>query len=50
LFSFTEKIIVMTHSQVADTEKGLQIWMIAANVLNKQPLTAKKGWPSSIEV
>jgi hypothetical protein len=40
----------MAHSQIGDTEKGLQIWMITANVLNKQPLTAKKGWTSSIEV
>jgi hypothetical protein len=29
---------------------GLQIWMLAANIVNKQPRTDKKGWPSSLGV
>jgi hypothetical protein len=29
---------------------GLQIWRIAANILNKQSRTADKWWPSSLGV
>ena len=29
---------------------GLQIWRVAANILNKQSQTADKGWPSSLGV
>jgi hypothetical protein len=32
--------------QVADGGDGLQIWMVAANILNKQLRTAGKGWSS----
>jgi hypothetical protein len=31
----------MTHPQVGDRGDGLQIWRIAANILNKQSRTAK---------
>jgi hypothetical protein len=30
---------------VADGGEGLQIWRVAANILNKQSLTADKGCP-----
>jgi hypothetical protein len=34
----------MARPQVADGEDGLQIWRVAANILNKQSRTADKGW------
>jgi hypothetical protein len=40
----------MTRPQVADGGEGLQIWRVAANILNKQSRTADKGWPSSLGV
>jgi hypothetical protein len=40
----------MARLQVADGGKGLQIWRVAANILNKQSRTADKGWPSSLGV
>jgi hypothetical protein len=36
----------MARSQVADGGDGLQIWRVAANILNKQSRTADKGWSS----
>jgi hypothetical protein len=30
--------------------EGLQIWRVAANILNKQSQTTDKGWPSSLGV
>jgi hypothetical protein len=36
----------MARPQVADGEDGLQIWRVAANILNKQSRTADKGWYS----
>jgi hypothetical protein len=33
----------MARLQVADGEDGLQIWRVAANILNKQSRTADKG-------
>jgi hypothetical protein len=38
----------MARPQVADGGKGLQIWRVAANIVNKQSRTADKGWPSSL--
>jgi hypothetical protein len=35
---------------IADGEDGLQIWSVAANILNKQSRTADKGWSCSMEV
>jgi len=35
---------------VADGGNGLQIRKVAANILNKQSLTADNGWPSSLLV
>jgi hypothetical protein len=35
---------------VADEEDGLQIWRVAANILNPQSRTADKGWSSSFSV
>jgi hypothetical protein len=32
--------------QVADGGDGLQIWRVAANILNKQSYTVDKGWSS----
>jgi hypothetical protein len=37
----------MARPQVADSGDGLQIWRVAANILNKQSWTADRGWPSS---
>jgi hypothetical protein len=36
--------------QVADGGDSLQIWRVAANILNKQSRTADKGWSSSLWV
>jgi hypothetical protein len=36
--------------QVADGEGGLQIWSVAANILNKQSRTAERGWSSRLGV
>jgi hypothetical protein len=36
--------------QVVDGEDGLQIWRVAANILNKQSRTADKGWSFSLGV
>jgi hypothetical protein len=36
----------MAHSRVADRGDGLQIWRVAANILNKQSQTAGSGWSS----
>jgi hypothetical protein len=35
----------MVRPQVAEGGKGLQIWRVAANILNKQSWTADKGGP-----
>jgi hypothetical protein len=35
---------------VADGGDGLQIWMVAANISNKQWRTAGNGWSSALEV
>jgi len=40
----------VARPQVADGGEGLQIWRVAANILNKQSRTADKGWSSSLEV
>jgi hypothetical protein len=39
----------MARPKVGDGGDDLQIWMISANILNKQPQTADKGWSSSLE-
>jgi hypothetical protein len=31
-------------------KNGLQLWRVAANILNKQSRTADKGWSSSLGV
>jgi hypothetical protein len=36
----------VARPHVAGGEDGLQIWMVAANILNKQYPTAEKGWSS----
>jgi hypothetical protein len=38
----------MARLQVADGGYGLQIWRVAANILNKQSRIADKGWFSSL--
>jgi hypothetical protein len=38
----------MGRPQIADEGHGLQIWRVAANIFNKQPRTADKGWSSSL--
>jgi hypothetical protein len=38
----------MARPQVADGGNGLQIWRVAANILNKQSRTADKEWSSSL--
>jgi hypothetical protein len=40
----------MARPQVADGGNGLQIWRVAANILNNQSRTADKGWASSLGV
>jgi hypothetical protein len=40
----------MVHPQVVDGGDSLQVWWVAANVLNKQSLTANRGLPSSLGV
>ncbi|KAJ4438698.1 hypothetical protein ANN_14645 [Periplaneta americana] len=40
----------MARPQIADRGDGLQIWRVAANILNKRSWTADKGWSSSFGV
>jgi hypothetical protein len=40
----------MARALVADGGDGLQMWWVAANVLNKQSRTADKGWFPSLAV
>jgi hypothetical protein len=40
----------MARPRVVDRGDGLQIWRIAANILNKQSQTADSGWSSSLRV
>jgi hypothetical protein len=40
----------MARPQVADGGDGLQIWRVAANILNKQSRTAGRGWSSRLGV
>jgi hypothetical protein len=40
----------MARPRVADGRDGLQLWRLAANILNKQPRTNDKGWSSSLGV
>jgi hypothetical protein len=38
----------MARPQAADGGDGLQIWRVAANILNEQSRTAKKGGPPAL--
>jgi hypothetical protein len=40
----------MARPQDVDGGNGLQIWRVAANILNKQSRTADNGWFSSLGV
>jgi hypothetical protein len=40
----------MARPQVADGGDALQVWRVAANILNKQSRTADKGLSSSLRV
>jgi hypothetical protein len=40
----------MARPRVADRGDGLQIWRVAAIILNKQSRTADSGWSSSLGV
>jgi hypothetical protein len=40
----------MARPRVADRGDGLQIWRVAANILNKQSCTADSGWSTSLGV
>jgi hypothetical protein len=40
----------MASPQVADGGDAIQIWRVAANILNKQSWTADKGWSSRLVV
>jgi hypothetical protein len=40
----------MAGPQVADGRDALQVWRVAANILNKQSRTADRGWSSSFGV
>jgi hypothetical protein len=40
----------MAGPRVADGRDDLQLWRLAANILNKQPRTNDKGWSSSLRV
>jgi hypothetical protein len=39
----------MARSYVSDGGDGLQIWRVAAIVLNKQSRTADKGWSTNLD-
>jgi hypothetical protein len=51
-WSFCVKWVPCHHGkarpQVADGGEGLQIWRVAANILNNKSQTDDKGWPSSL--
>jgi hypothetical protein len=38
----------MARPKVADGGEGLQMWRVAANILNKQSRTVDRGWSSSL--
>jgi hypothetical protein len=38
----------MARPKVADEGDALQVWKVAANILNKKSRTADKGWSSSL--
>jgi hypothetical protein len=38
----------MVYPKVADGGKGIQLWMVGENKLNKQSWTADKRWFSSL--
>jgi hypothetical protein len=40
----------MARPQAADGENGLQIWMVAEDILNKQSRTVDEEWSYSLEV
>jgi len=40
----------LSRPPVADGPDGLQVWRIAANILNKQSRTSDRGWSSSLRV
>jgi hypothetical protein len=40
----------MVRPQVADGGDNLQIWKVAAKIVNKQSRTADNGWSSSLGV
>jgi hypothetical protein len=40
----------MARSQVLGGGNGLQIWRVAANILNKQSRKTNKGWSSSLRI
>jgi hypothetical protein len=40
----------MARPQVADGGDGIQIWRVAANILNMLSQTADSGWSSSLGV
>jgi hypothetical protein len=40
----------MARPQVADGADDLQIWRVAANILNKQSQTADMRWSSALEL
>jgi hypothetical protein len=40
----------MARPQDADGGNALQVWRVAANILNKQSRTADKGWSSSLGI
>jgi hypothetical protein len=40
----------MARPRVADRGDSLQIWRVAANILNKQSRSADSGWSSSLGV
>jgi hypothetical protein len=40
----------MARPQVADRGEALQVWRVAANILNKKSRTPDKGWSFSLRV
>jgi hypothetical protein len=40
----------MARPQVVDGGDALQVWRVAANILNKQLQAVDKGWSSSLGV
>jgi hypothetical protein len=48
-FCFTQLHVTSVHPQVTDGEDQLQIWRVAASILNEHIQRANRGWSSSMD-